>query len=500
MFILGVTNRLGAQMKTIKIGRSSSNDVVINDPVVSSSHAIITVSDIGEVSIEDQNSKNGTFVNGTRIKNAALSSSSTVLLGNHSIDWKQIVQTAKLKQPKAPINFPSNVVDKKLIGRNASSQIRFSFDDVTDKHAYLCKLSDGTILLIDNNSTNGTYVNGSRISSSYTLRKGDIVTISNRHPLNWEAIFPSKLDFNYKLIIAIAASIALLVGLYTLEPWDWFEKDWTKVYAEHKNDVALIYVKSAYAATVQGRPLSDYLNGYDQLDYCSIDSDGDVSSGISRSSGTGFFISPDGKMLTNRHVVSSSSEEKKNIETVRRTIQSVLLQNGLSKLASNVKVDYVVLSVGIVQNDKFIDSENDLIPCTILRVSDNEDLDVALLQTNSKSIPSGSTYVDLAKAVPSEKLSVGDKICTIGFPMSFIIGQTSAGLEANNQSGEITQERGTYQYGHNITIHQGASGSPVYDKRGRFAGIIVSGFLGISQGYNHAIHPTPVIDFVGKSY
>ena len=97
-------------MKTIKIGRSSSNDVVINDPVVSSSHAIITVSDIGEVSIEDQNSKNGTFVNGTRIKNAALSSSSTVLLGNHSIDWKQIVQTAKLKQPKAPINFPSNSI------------------------------------------------------------------------------------------------------------------------------------------------------------------------------------------------------------------------------------------------------------------------------------------------------------------------------------------------------------------------------------------------------
>lgn len=79
---------MGAQMKTIKIGRSSSNDVVINDPVVSSSHAIITVSDIGEVSIEDQNSKNGTFVNGTRIKNAALSSSSTVywvitqLIGN----------------------------------------------------------------------------------------------------------------------------------------------------------------------------------------------------------------------------------------------------------------------------------------------------------------------------------------------------------------------------------------------------------------------------------
>lgn len=500
MFILGVVNRYYAPMKALKIGRSSSNDVIINDPVVSSSHAIITVSDIGEVYIEDLGSKNGTFVNGERINKAKLSASSTVLLGNHSIDWKQIIQTSKPKQPKNPISFPPNVVEKKLVGRNAISQIRFSFDDVSDKHAYLCKLSDGSVVLIDINSTNGTYVNGSKISSPYTLRKGDMVSIANMHPLNWEAVYPIKPVFNYKIAAAIAASIALIVGIFIVKPWNWGEKEWSEVYAEHKNDVVLIYVKSAYAATIQGRPLSSYLNGYDQLDYCSIDSDGDISSGISRSSGTGFFISSDGKILTNRHVVSCSSEEKKNIETVKRAIQRVLIQNDLSKLAANVEVDYVVLSVGIVQNDTFIDSENDLIPCTVLRISDNEDLDVALLQTNTKSIPSGSTFVDLSKAVPSSKLTLGYKICTIGFPMSFIIGKTSAGLEANNQSGEITQERGAYQYGHNITIHQGASGSPVYDKKGRFAGIIVSGFLGISQGYNHAIHPTPVIEFVEKAY
>ena len=40
-------------MKTIKIGRGTNNDVVINDSVVSTSHAIITVSDFGEISIED---------------------------------------------------------------------------------------------------------------------------------------------------------------------------------------------------------------------------------------------------------------------------------------------------------------------------------------------------------------------------------------------------------------------------------------------------------------
>lgn len=488
-------------MKSIKIGRSSSSDYVISDSVVSSSHALITVSDSGDVYIEDLGSKNGTFVNGAKIKSkTTLTSSSTVLLGNHSIDWKTIIQTAKQKNvvAKPVITFPDTIVERRLVGRNALSQIRFSYDDISDKHAYLCKQKDGSVLLIDNNSTNGTYVNGARISSPWVLKKGDSILLSNRHPLNWEAVYPPKSLINITSIISIAASIIIIAGIFWLKPWTWIEKDWSEIYAEHKNDVVLVYVKSAYASTIQGQPLSSYLDGYDQLDYCYLDSEGDVSSGIGRSSGTGFFISSDGKFLTNRHVVGSAHEEAKNVEKVKRAIQSVLVQNDLSVLAAAVEVNYVVVSVGIIQNDTYIDSENDLIPCTILKTSEDPELDVAILQTNSKSLPNGSTYIDLTKAVPSNKLTIGYKICTIGFPSSFIIGQTSVGLEANNQSGEITQERGSYEYGHNITIHQGASGSPVYDKKGRFTGIIVSGFLGISQGYNQAIQPTPIIEFVNK--
>ena len=488
-------------MKTIKIGRGTSNDVVINDSVVSTSHAKITISDFGEISIEDLNSKNGTFVDGKRITKAILTSSSTVLLGNHSIDWKQIIQTAKNKPVKSPISFPHDVVEKKLIGRNPMSQIRYSFDDVSDKHAYICKKSNGEIVIIDNNSTNGTYVNGSKISIPYTLRKGDVVNISNKHPLNWESVYPIKPDVNYKTIISIAASIVLLIGLLYVVPWrDWFKKEWSEIYAEHKNDVVLIYVKSAYYATIQGSPLSTYLDGYDELDYTYLDSEGNFSPGIAVSSGTGFFISKDGKFLTNRHVVGCSEYEKENEEFVKGRIQSILTLAGLNNLAANVDVEYIILSVGIVQNDTYINSEKELIPCTVIKTSSIDELDVAMLQTNTKSLPKGSTFVDMSKAVSSEKLYLGYGVCTIGFPQSFVIGNTSVGLEANNQSGSITQIRGEYEYGHNITIHQGASGSPVYDIKGRFAGIIVSGFLGISQGYNHAISPSPVVEFVKKSY
>lgn len=484
-------------MRTIKIGRGIENDIVIKNDVVSANHAIIRVSSSGEITIEDLNSKNGTYVDGKKVSKATIQASSTVLLGNYAIDLRHIIQTSK---DKTPVNIPQDVVEKKTIGRSPSSQIRYSSDDVSGIHAYICKRASGEILLIDNNSTNGTYVNGSRITLPYTLRKGDNVAIANKHPFNWEAVFPPKTTLNVRAIISIAVSVVLIVGIMIFTLWPWNGKDWSDIYAEHKNDVVLIYVKSTYAATIQGRPLSAYLNGYNELDYCTLDENNKVSSGITRGTGTGFFISKDGKFLTNRHVVSCSGNEEENEEIVRRAIQTVLLQNNLNEIAAHVEVNYVTLSVGIAQNDTYIDNENNLLPCTVLRVSDKKELDVAILQTNSKSIPSGSTYVDLSKAVPSDKLTLGYGICTIGFPQSFIIGQTSAGLEANNQSGEITQERGTYEYGHNITIHQGASGSPVYDKKGRFAGIIVSGFLGISQGYNHAIHPTPVIEFVQRAY
>lgn len=76
-------------MKIIKIGRSSSNDVNINDSLVSRSHCQIIQDDNGNFRLIDTNSKNGTFINGTkRHGEVRLNTSDIVRIGNTTLPWQ----------------------------------------------------------------------------------------------------------------------------------------------------------------------------------------------------------------------------------------------------------------------------------------------------------------------------------------------------------------------------------------------------------------------------
>ena len=76
-------------MKVIKIGRSSSNDVNINDPMVSGTHCQIIQDDYDNYTIIDTNSTNGTYVNGTRRHGQVkLNPNDIVRIGNTTIPWQ----------------------------------------------------------------------------------------------------------------------------------------------------------------------------------------------------------------------------------------------------------------------------------------------------------------------------------------------------------------------------------------------------------------------------
>ncbi|MBK6344997.1 MAG: FHA domain-containing protein [Bacteroidales bacterium] len=90
-------------MKTYKIGRDTDNDIVINDQDVRVSryHATLTIHDNGTITINDQ-STNGTYVNGVKIKSqietAVSTSDSIVLAKTTQLDWN-LISTATILKP-----------------------------------------------------------------------------------------------------------------------------------------------------------------------------------------------------------------------------------------------------------------------------------------------------------------------------------------------------------------------------------------------------------------
>ena len=90
-------------MQTFNIGRDANNQIVLNDSLVSRSHAQLTVLDNRQVMIKDLGSSNGTFVNGNRITECYLNSGDVVKCGSVFLNWAQYI--GKSNQPSASPNY-----------------------------------------------------------------------------------------------------------------------------------------------------------------------------------------------------------------------------------------------------------------------------------------------------------------------------------------------------------------------------------------------------------
>src|SRR5437588_8679209 len=85
----------------VTIGRLPDNDVVIDNPAVSSHHACV-FRDGEDWVIEDLDSKNGTFVNGKRASRQVLHHSDVLLIGKHTLLFDQHAAGAPATEEKGP--------------------------------------------------------------------------------------------------------------------------------------------------------------------------------------------------------------------------------------------------------------------------------------------------------------------------------------------------------------------------------------------------------------
>lgn len=190
----------------------SQGDIVINDSEISSTHCKI-VYVAGHYHILDSQSTNGTYVNNDRIIKNKLFHNDIITIGKSSMRY-QTVQAADLStDPDSDLSTPHeesqlnqqhhdmgcqikmNVIyhdgsletlvfdgsQQLIIGRDSPFG-RFNQDDqLSRSHAKIYIHDDGYILIEDQNSTNGVFVNSNKVEGSYTLKDSDVVILGNTY-------------------------------------------------------------------------------------------------------------------------------------------------------------------------------------------------------------------------------------------------------------------------------------------------------------------------------
>lgn len=184
----------------ISVGRAPGNHVVFSDDLsVSRRHALIQYSGNTYV-ITDLNSTDGTYVNGLQLTPYTpqiLAIDDQIQIGQYelifsiitsvttlSADSTVALQTTVSGTPEAAFATSptqSRELDLKgrdtlTLGRDPLNEMTISHPSVSRFHAQI-KQHKGAYILLDLNSTNGTFLNGKKIVGHYTLRVGDTIRI-----------------------------------------------------------------------------------------------------------------------------------------------------------------------------------------------------------------------------------------------------------------------------------------------------------------------------------
>ena len=191
-------------------------DVILDDEEISSTHFQIQIID-AKYHLFDMNSSNGTFVNHNPVVKAELKDGDVLMVGRTAlkfllVDEKSVRHMSAIYSGASEVTKrPSTIVDSLIerdigseegsslfmdveysggkketiellekliyIGR-ASSFGEFDKDtEISRKHLMVKHNNAGEIFVEDQNSTNGTYLNGQKIQGLHKITGSDILTI-----------------------------------------------------------------------------------------------------------------------------------------------------------------------------------------------------------------------------------------------------------------------------------------------------------------------------------
>ncbi len=181
----------------VRLGRAGHNDVILDDSMASREHAQIEVG-ADQVLIRDLGSGNGTFVNEVRLTAAQpLRDGDRIRIGHTTVVYHR-PQVVAPEAPKGPATGEPTmlweteeplwlaradgqrfaVTHSLRLGRAPDNDLVLEDRSASHYHARI-DLVSGRAIVADLGSSNGTWVNGRRISAPHPLQHGDHVQLGD---------------------------------------------------------------------------------------------------------------------------------------------------------------------------------------------------------------------------------------------------------------------------------------------------------------------------------
>ncbi len=346
------------------------------------------------------------------------------------------------------------------------------------------------------------------------------------------------------------------------------EKTPTQIYEEEASGVALVLNEYYYTATLPDGSVI-YFNGFDEdgdLRDVAFDLD-ELKKSIAF--GTAFFVDERGSLLTNRHVVdpyikkedvekcvselieglkifteyaqSNMVEEYRQLQEridanitwewdsfweryvqkedpenqELRCQQQELSQkfdeaeeylNELKRIDVNRLVIEAHSEIGIAYHDTYVTKAEDFKPCVVVRTSEDNEVDLALIRLKDNTTPSKahvfSTPKDEGNLIgpkreERERLQLNQQLVMIGYNHGMQLAATNEGIKAQLTTGNVSQEPDGMRVMYTIPMLQGSSGSPVVNSYGELVAVNFAGVIN-SQSFNFGVPLQRINDFLTR--